>query len=43
MVLVALADFEGRVDFGGVEGGDGVLECAFVGGLDQWLTVLGFC
>ena len=43
VVLVALADFEGGVDFGGVGGGDGVLEGAFVGGLDQWLTVLGLC
>ena len=43
VVLVALADLEGGVDFGGVEGGNGVLKCAFVGGLDQWLTVLGLC
>ena len=43
VMLVALAGPEGRIDFGGVERGNGVLKCAFVGGLDQWLTVLGHC
>ena len=43
VMLVALAGPECRIDFGGVERGNGVLKCAFVGGLDQWLTVLGHC
>ena len=36
-MLVALAGFEGRVDFGGVVGGYCVLKCAFVGRLDYRL------
>lgn len=41
VVLVALAGLEGRVDFGGVERGDGVLERAFVGDLEYRLVALG--
>ncbi len=40
VMLVALARLEGCVDFRGVECVDGVLECAFVGWLDQSLSAL---
>ena len=41
VVLVALAGFEGCVDFGDVEGGEDVVEFAFVGDLEHGLTAVG--
>lgn len=40
-MLVALADLQGRVDFGGVQCGDDVLQCAFVGRLEARLIAMG--
>ena len=41
VVLVALAGLEGCVDFGSVECINGILNCAFVGGLDHRLIAMG--
>ena len=41
VVLVALADLEGGVDFGRVQRGDDVLQRAFVGGLQARLVAVG--
>lgn len=40
VMLMALAGLERRVDFGSVEGGNGVLKCALIGGLDDGLIVV---